>query len=248
MSLRKIYPTGNAVDVAVDLQKLGISASVISTTGNDEYGKLMLNFLKEQALDISRLKIGNGKTAITYMDIKGTERIHGDYEEGVLERMVFDHDDIAFAGEHDLVHTALWGKADAVLKDIKSLGPLISFDYADRLEHPLVESTLPFVDYGFYSYKARDAYIEDFLRDKTRCGMKVAVATFGENGSLAADGDMFYDFGIFPAKVVNTVGAGDSFIAGFLYGVLHGWPVPACLENGARVAAKVVEVFEPWII
>ena len=46
----------------------------------------------------------------------------------------------------------------------------------------------------------------------------MAVATFGSEGSLAYDGEQFYQFGIFPATVENTVGAGDAFIAGFMAG------------------------------
>ena len=117
------------------------------------------------------------------------------------------------------------------------------------LEHPLVESTLPYVDYGFYSYhKDRDEFIEGFLKDKVDRGMKIAVATFGEKGSLAYDGKEFTSFGIFPApNVVNTVGAGDSFISGFLYGVLNGLSVKECLSKGAEVSAQVVQVFEPWV-
>lgn len=46
--------------------------------------------------------------------------MHGDYVEGVLENIVFDEEDIEFAAEHDLVHTALWGKAENTLPKIGS--------------------------------------------------------------------------------------------------------------------------------
>lgn len=246
--LGRRYPTGNVVDTGVNLQKLGIPTSIVSTTGNDENGRWMLDTLRSEGLDISHLKVGSEPTAITYMDMDGPDRVHGDYVEGVLENMVFDEEDIAFAAGHDLVHSALWGKAEGALPAIKSRGALVSFDYADRLSHPLVEETLPYVDYGFYSYhKARDEFIEDFLKDKVERGMKTAVATFGDKGSLAWDGKTFFEGGVFPAKVVNTVGAGDSFIAGFLAGVLRKEPVDKCLERGAKIAAQVVSVFEPWV-
>lgn len=45
---------------------------------------------------------------------------------------------------------------------------------------------------------------------------------------------------------MNTVGAGDSFIAGFLYEILMGSDIEKCLDTGARVAAKVVSTFNPW--
>lgn len=248
--LGRKYPTGNVVDTGVNLQKLGIPTAIISTTGSDENGRWMIEALTAEGVDLSHFKVGDGPTAITYMDMNGLDRVHGDYVEGVLEHIVFDDEDVAFAAQHDLVHTALWGKAESVLPAIKRKNPqvLISFDYADRLDHPLVESTLPCVDYGFYSYhEARDAFIENFLKDKVARGMKVATATFGEKGSLAWDGRQFYEGGVFKAEVVNTVGAGDSFIAGFLCGVLHGETVDRCLERGAKIAAEVVSVFEPWV-
>jgi len=244
----KKYPTGNVVDTGVNLGKLGISVSIISTTGNDENGSWMIEALKAEGLDVSHLKTGNGATAITYMDMDGNDRVHGDYVEGVLEHIVFDDEDIEFAVSHDLVHTALWGKAENVLPAIAEKGTPISFDYADRLDHPLVKDTLPYVTYGFYSYhQGRDCMIEDFLKDKVTRGMKVAVATFGEAGSLAWDGSQFYECGIIDAAVVNTVGAGDSYIAGFLYGILNELPIEECMKKGAAVAASVVGVFEPWV-
>ena len=90
----KKYPTGNVVDTGVNLQKLGIPVSIISTTGNDENGKWMLETLKKEGVDISHLKIGDGATAVTYMDMDGKDRVHGDYVEGVLENIVFDEEDI----------------------------------------------------------------------------------------------------------------------------------------------------------
>lgn len=246
--LGKRYPTGNIVDTGVNMQLLGISTSIISTTGNDQNGEWMIQTLRDEGIDISHLKVGNGSTAITYMDMDGLDRVHGDYEEGVLEQMVFDEGDLSFAAQHDLVHTALWGKAEDALPKLKEKGAVISFDYADRLEHPLVLKTLPFVDYGFFSYKKkRDRFIELYLKDKTDRGMKLAVATFGDEGSLAFDGKRFYEGQIYPAKVVNTVGAGDSFIAGFLSEILMGHTIPEALDKGAKVAAEVVSVFEPWV-
>ena len=246
--LGKKYPTGNVVDTGVNLQKLGIPVSIISTTGSDENGAWMIETLKEEGVDISHLKVGEGETAVTYMDMDGLDRVHGDYVEGVLENITFDEEDIAFAASHDLVHTALWGKAEGTLPAIAAKGTPIAFDYADRLDHPLVEETLSYVTYGFYSYHgSRDEKIEAFLKDKVARGMKIAVATFGEEGSIAWDGKEFHSYGIVKAEVVNTVGAGDSFIAGFLYGILKELPIVECLKKGAEVAASVVEVFEPWV-
>ncbi len=250
-NLDRQYPTGNAVDTAVNMHKLGVPTAIISTTGSDDNGKWMIDSLEKEGLDISHLKVAEGQTAITYMDLDGLDRVHGEYEEGVLENIVFDEEDVRFACEHDIVHTALWGNAEKVLPAIHDSGTLVSFDYCDRLDHPLIEETIGCVDYGFFSYHGEkdDPFIREFLQDKVARGMKVATATFGEKGSLSWDGERFWDGGIYPCeKLVNTVGAGDSFIAGFLVGVLAGDSIDKCLDRGAKISSEVIGVFEPWVV
>ena len=59
--LGKKYPTGNVVDTGVNLKKLGIDVSIISTTGTDENGKWMIESLKKEGLDISHHLYGYGR-------------------------------------------------------------------------------------------------------------------------------------------------------------------------------------------
>ncbi len=245
--LDRYYVTGNAVDFGVNMKLLGVPVSLISTTGDDEFGKETVKKLTEMGLDISHLKVVHGKTAVAYMDLVGLERTYLDYVEGVMENVTFSDDDITFAASHDLVHSALWGNADGHLKRIKELGARICFDYADDHENPIIARTVPYVDYAFFSFQEHDAATEAFLRDKTDKGVSIAVATFGEKGSLAFDGNKFYEGGIVPATVVNTIGAGDSFIAGFMYAILDEQPIEDALALGAKVSSGVVGVFGPWV-
>ncbi len=244
------YVTGNVVDTGVNLQLFGYSISLLSTVGNDSNGKLVKEFLSSRNIDISHLKTANGLTAITYMTLNKNDRVHGDYIEGVLKHIEFDETDIAFAASHDLVHSALWGNAEEAISQIKNYGnPIISFDYADELNSPVINRTIDYVDYGFFSYhKARDEFIESYLVDKVNRGMKVAVATFGSKGSLAYDGYSFTYCPITPIKkVVNTVGAGDSYISGFLASILEHKSIRESMEIGSKIAAEIVQVFNPWI-
>ena len=241
------YPTGNAVDVAVHLRRLGVPVALISAAGDDEAGREMREALEGEGLDLSRFRTLPGATAVTRMDLDGTDRVHGEYDEGVLADLVFSEEDVAFAASFDLVHTAFWGRADSCLEALRRGGARVSFDYATKREDPLVVRTLPSVDYAFFSHApGRDEDIEAFLRETVARGPRIAVATFGAGGSLAFDGEGFRSFGIFETRAVNTVGAGDAFIAGFLATLLRGGDVTACLEEGARIAAGVVGIFRPW--
>ena len=60
--------------------------------------------------------------------------------------------------------------------------------------------------------------------------MKIAVVTFGEDGSLGMM-ERFYVGGIEKAEEIIQLGAGDSFIAGFLYGILIGKSIDECLKK-----------------
>lgn len=67
----------------------------------------------------------------------------------------------------------------------------------------------------------------------------MAVVTRGAVGSLALSEGRFRAHGISPAPVVDTLGAGDGFIAAFLMAILAGVPLEAALAAGADHAAQV---------
>jgi sulfofructose kinase len=89
-----------------------------------------------------------------------------------------------------------------------------------------------------------------------RFGCKIAAATLGEDGVLAWDGEHFHHAPAFRVPVVDTTGAGDIFHAGFIYGMLQGWPLQHqldfacaaaalnCTQVGARGGIMPVDVIE----
>jgi 5-dehydro-2-deoxygluconokinase len=70
---------------------------------------------------------------------------------------------------------------------------------------------------------------------------KIVVIKHGQKGSIAytKDGNS-HKGSIFPAKVIKTFGAGDSYAAGFLYGLMQGWEVSTCMEFGGAAASIVI--------
>ena len=166
--LNRQYPSGNVVTTGVNLKKLGAAVSIVSTVGNDENGKWVIEALKNEGLDVSHIRMAEGQTAIAYKDLVDGKLINGDFKEGVLKDISYDEEDVRFACEHDLIHTAIYDRSEKILPLIKEKGLPISFDYSDQLESPLVEETLPYVTYGFYSYhKGKDDYIKPKMLSKT---------------------------------------------------------------------------------
>jgi sulfofructose kinase len=70
-----------------------------------------------------------------------------------------------------------------------------------------------------------------------RYGFRLTAATLGEEGVLAWNGARFYYAAAYCVKVVDTIGAGDTFHAGFIYGLLQGWPLQRQLDFGCAAAA-----------
>jgi 5-dehydro-2-deoxygluconokinase len=70
---------------------------------------------------------------------------------------------------------------------------------------------------------------------------KVVIIKHGKEGSIAYTPDgASHRAKSFPAKVVKTFGAGDSYAAGFLYGLMEGWTLEKSMEFGSAAACIVI--------
>lgn len=241
------FPGGNPVNVAVYTARLGGKASYTGVVGQDNYGKLMRSAIAAKGVDVSHLKTAPGSTAVSHVDIVEGDRVFGDYEEGVMAHFKLEAEDIDFLCSHDLVVTGIWGHIEGDLPKIRARGTPVAFDFADKHTHPILHQALPYVDYAFFSYDGgTQDQLYSFLQDMQSKGPKVAVATRGEQGSMAFDGKQFYTQGIVPCEVADTMGAGDSFIAGFLHGLLHGKTIPQCMEMGAASSSITLQYNGAW--
>jgi fructoselysine 6-kinase len=245
-SLGKAYPGGNPVNVSVYLKRLGEHAAYLGVVGDDEHGLLMKNSLAAKGVDISHLHSLTGKTAVTLVELVNGERVFVGYLEGVLADFKLTQDDCDFLLRHDWIHSGIWGKIENELAGLHGLGPLISFDFSDKYQHEIVTIALPHVDYAFFSYTKDDDFIRQFITTAQAVGPRLVIATLGENGSLAYDGQRFYSGGIVPVQVVDTMGAGDSFIAGFIRGTLLGHTIQECLRLGAENASATLTYMGAW--
>ena len=90
-------------------------------------------------------------------------------------------------------------------------------------------------------------------------GAKLTAATLGEGGVLAWDGERLHHEAAYAVPVVDTTGAGDIFHAGFLFGLLSGWPLERqmrfacaaaalnCMASGARGGIASREAIEELV-
>ena len=109
--------------------------------------------------------------------------------------------------------------------------------------YPGVERLLGLIDYlivsrDFPTRLTGERSLEEALRRmRERYGSKLAAATLGEEGVLAWDGRAMHHACAYQVDVVDTTGAGDVFHAGFIYGLLQGWPLARQLDFACAAAA-----------
>ncbi|SHH40736.1 fructoselysine 6-kinase [Sporanaerobacter acetigenes DSM 13106] len=246
-NLEKAFPGGNPVNVAVYFKRLGGEASYTGVVGDDEYGKFMIDAIRNKGVNVSNIKILPGETAITHVELVGGERILGDYEEGVMKDFKISDEDIEFFKAHDMVVSGLWGMIEEDLYKIKERGIPIAFDFANKLDSPIVEKTIYDVDYAFFSYDGGDdGFIREYIKKNYRKGPKLIIVTLGEKGSICYDGTRFVYEKAIPCEVVDAMGAGDSYIAGFLFGVLSGKEIKECMKMGTQNASTTIKYCGAW--
>lgn len=243
----KEYPGGNPLNVAVYVVRLGGESTYVGAVGTDKYGEKMMEAIKGKGVDISHLKVLEGNTAVTHVEIVDGNRVLGDYDEGVLADFKLNDEDIDFLCGYDMVVSGLWGMCENELPALKAKGARVAFDFATKLDDPVVPIALPYVDYAFFAIddKEEDG-IKAFMKEIIKKGPKVVVVTMGEKGSLAYDGNEFYKYGIVPCDVVDTMGAGDSYIAGFLYAVCQGKSIPEAMADGAKNSSVTIAYYGAW--
>ena len=135
----------------------------------------------------------------------------------------------------------------AIVSHVKGVSTAVEREKGFRTGLGSLKDNIVDVVYCDSRYDKSYELTKELMKKYQSLGPTLVVATFGEDGSLVWDGKEFYSAGITPAeKVVNTVGAGDSFLAGFMHGIMTGKSIPECQKEGADLSAKIVAMFDPY--
>jgi fructoselysine 6-kinase len=235
------FPGGNAVNVAVMARRLGIRASYLGCWGDDEGGRILDEALAAEGVDLSHVRrIPGGETARARIAHENGDRRFVGARPGVRANYALRDVDLAFVATHDLVHTSCNSDLDGELGRIAAVARRLSYDYSEKWTEERLAATLPHVHIAFLSAPRRsDVDCEALLARCIEAGVRIAVATRGADSVIArGDGSLFRQ-PVAAITPIDTLGAGDGFVAGFLVAHLRGTELPSCLAAGAAYAAKV---------
>lgn len=250
VELGKRFPGGNALNFAIYASKYeGINADYIGVVGTDDNGKYMLEQIAEQGLDTSNIFVKEGPNSVTNILIRDGDREFGDYTEGVQENESLPYDKIPSPKSYGIIHFTVWGFGRNHLQRLKeSTKAILSCDFSGQLDDPRTEA-MQYLDVSFFSgsnivEKGEDPEpVLKKLKEKTP-GM--VVMTLGKHGSIVYDGETMYRGEALPVEVVDTLGAGDSYITGFLVSQLKGASIPESIKQGHIAAREICKRLGGW--
>ena len=232
--------------VAHNLASLGDRVGFISSIGDDPLGELALSRLSAAGVDVSKVSILAGrKSGLTVIMRRDSWRNMLTYPGTMVDLSLQDLDlDYLSSARHFhlssfYLQLGLQRDVPKLLKMLKSAGLSVSLDCNDDPEDCWdggIREALHYVD--IFLPNGREAQrltgaadVESAARDLAR-SVPIVVVKLGAEGAIARRGDEQWFSRALRLEVVDSVGAGDSFNAGFLHEYLRGSDLDACLAAG----------------
>ena len=252
----KYVPGGSAANTITCTSIFGMPSGYIGKIGNDELGQLFKSTMEQFGVKTTMLLSPKSSgRCMVFITGANAERTFADYMGAALDMGPEDLKEEYFQG-YDYFHIEgyLVQNQDLIARAVqmaKAAGCLISIDMAS---YNVVESNAAFlnnlvekyVDIVFANESESRAFTkcekpEDGLKELSKM-CSIAVVKVGKDGSWVRSGDEQFFIPAWPANPVDGTGAGDTYAAGFLYGLAQDLPLKTCGEIGSIIAAKVVEV------
>lgn len=239
---------GSAANFATQSARLGVKTSLVSCLGDDEYGQLAMKTIAKAGVDTSCLVVlEKQKTGIFfYVHDSNKDRIVV-AEPGAnrfLEKHLFEEDKLVSA---QLVHVAgaFPMMIDRVSEVTTTNGMILSLD-PGRAGHSIdYEKILPSTDLLFLNQKELKDYFginptEKALRGLAKTFPGIVILKMGKKGAIATDGFEYCTSEVFEVPVVDTLGAGDAFAAGFITAWMRSERIEQALNVANAVAALTI--------
>jgi len=231
-----MFPGGNAVNHAVYARWFGAQVSYIGAVADDPAGRHIRAALVSEGVDTDGLRIEPGRTAFCVIGSRNGERefLRADLGVSIIAPVAEDFDRVAAA---DAVHTGRSSHVDAHLAAFAERARL-SFDFAVLRDRERIARIAPHCYLASFSGGERDAdQISTLQRDVLAAGAEWCLVTRGELGATLAHTDKTWSAPAAAATLVDTLGAGDTFIARVLVGLLRAEDPEAILTAAALASA-----------
>ncbi|MBB3108253.1 2-dehydro-3-deoxygluconokinase [Paenibacillus phyllosphaerae] len=260
---------GAESNVAIGAARLGCSVGWFGALGEDPFGSTILKRIRGEGVDVSRARLVPGEsTGLMFREtVAGKLAVHYYRKNSAASKMTPDDLDLDYIRGCKLLHVtgitlALSENCRqtvlAAVKAAKEAGVKVSFDPNLRLKLWTIEEArevvLPLAEQADYFLPGWDELrllynTDDYDTVKSKLSELSATTIIkgvGDTTVVLENGEET-SVPFYPAdKVIDTVGAGDGFCAGFLTGVLQGKSPVEAVRIGSINGSLVVQMRGDW--
>ena len=241
---------GSSAIAAHNLALLGNRVGFITRVGNDSLGQIALDRLRDAGVDVSRVRsvdtTGSGLTVILQ---HGTWRNILTYL-GTISQLTYEDLDLDYLCSARHFHfssfflqTAIRPRMPELFKNLKTAGLTISLDTNDDPDDRWqgVREALPYVDVLLPNKRealkiSGEQELEGAVARLAEM-VPVVVVKLGPEGAIARRGKEQFRSAAKRVDAIDTIGAGDSFDAGFITQYIRGADLETCVAYGNMAGA-----------
>lgn len=233
-------PGGSVFNGLISLGRLNVPVSFISELGNDHVGNIIRNFMADNNLSTDFVDCyadGRSPISLAFLDDSRNAdyMFYKDYPAQRLDVPLpkIEKDDIFIFGSYYALNPALRNRVSEFLRYAKERGAILYYDPNFRNAHaheaikltPTILENLEFADIVrgsdedfFNIFKSND--MEYVYHEHIEFYCKNFITTHGEGGVNLFTERLKEHIPSKPIKPLSTIGAGDNFNAGLIFGMI----------------------------
>ena len=233
-------PGGSVFNGIVSLSRTGVPVCFISETGNDRVGDLILRFMRDNHIPTDHVNVfpdGKSPVSLAFLD-EHSDAEYLFYKNYPAQRLDvafprLEEDDIVVIGSYYALNPVLRDKVVELLEQARQQKAIVYYDPNFRSAHkeeaiklaPTIIENLEYADIVrgsqddfFYMYGLRDA--ERIYKEKIKFYCPNFLCTRGSGEVTLRTATLAKSYPALPLEAVSTIGAGDNFNAGIIFGLL----------------------------
>ena len=232
---------GNALKVAMNLALAGYSVVYAGAVGSDDAGDHVVDVLRSVGIDTSHVVRSHLPTASTDVRVlESGERVFEAEHYGATGEYRPDGRLLASVGPVDAIHLGYLADVELLYPALATTNALVSQDCA-------VTPQRGALGIAFISGGDGDSQVARSLAESAVAqGAALAVVTLGSAGSAVYDAADWYECAAAPTIVVDTTGAGDSYIAEFIAQRCNIVDIETAMRAASIAAAATCSHWGAW--
>ena len=255
---------GSSANICVAIAKQGGAASLITCVSDDAVGRFCVNQLKHYGIDTTYVKAVGGEARNSLAVSESTVEDHQTviYRNGAADfEMTIDDVSLPYADYSALITTGT-----VLAAEPSRSAAFYAFELAKAANTPLIFD----IDYRPYSWASAEDAAQTYSRAGALCDIvigndvefgfmagsydrgldkarelagstaSIVIYKMGEKGAITISGDQEIATGIYLVEALKPVGAGDSFMGGFIASIANGYDLETSVLRGSASASIVV--------